>query len=422
MRLIKRLWCIFAFLVCSTSVFAYHDEEIIDISGFNYGRLQIAVNVEKNPRTNKKQLMKTVGLLKRNLMWSGLFDIKNLYDNVDLILKLRFIPNHEIRAWIFTPDNTTLFDHRLKISGPDDIEPQTVRMIEEIIFQLTGERSVLRSAIAYVEKDAIGIYRIMLTDAFGDKSYELLNDGNYNILPRWKPDGSSIIFTTLGRKGSHLRMLSFASGEIFTLFKNLSKTSGGSWAGSGKELVITKSKQGNSDLFKIDLKGNIIQQMTKRSTTETNPRLSPDGGRLLFVSNRSGSIQIYQRILDTGDTFRMTYEGPMNYEPNWSNDGAYIVFSGLKDNFRQIFLMDRDGDFVQQVTSGNSSSEQPVWSPSGRQILYVSKSNFEQKLYIIRADGTYKRRLTKTGPGISEFNPTWSARYRWKPFKIKSNQ
>lgn len=415
------MWCIVTFLVCSTTAFAYHDEEIIDISSYNYGRLQIAVNVERNPRTDQQQLKKTVGLIKRNLMWSGLFDIKNLYDNIDLILKLRFIPNHEIRAWIFTPDNTTLFDHRLKISSAEDIERQTVRMIEEIIFQLTGERSVLRSAVAYVEKDSSGTYRIMMTDAFGDKSYELLNDGNYNILPRWKPDGSSIIFTTLGRKGSHLRMLSFASGEISTLFKNLSKTSGGSWAGSGKELVITKSKQGNSDLFKIDLKGNIIQQMTRRSTTETNPRLSPDGSRLLFVSNRSGSIQIYQRMLDTGDTFRMTYEGPLNYEPNWSNDGAYIVFSGLKDNVYQIFLMDRDGDFVQQVTSGKSSAEQPVWSPSGRQILFVSKTNFEQKLYIIRADGTYKRRLTKSGPGISEFNPTWSARYRWKPFKFKIN-
>lgn len=404
-------------LLLSSTCWAYHNEEIIDISGFNYGRLQVAINVENNPRTVPQQLNRVIDLIKRNLMWSGLFDLQNLYEKIDLILKLRFIPNHEIRVWIITPDNTVLFDHRREISGENDIEPEAIKMVEEIIFQLTGERSILRSAIAYVEKDMSGRYRILLTDAFGEKNFELINDTSYNILPRWKPDASALLFTTLGRDGNYLRLLSFDSGKISTLFKTLGKTSGGSWTGTGNELVLTRFTQGNSDLIKVDLQGNVLEQLTFRSTTETNPRLSPDGSRLLFVSDQSGSIQIYQKNLETGDTFRMTFEGNLNFEPNWSNDGAYIVFSGLKDNVYQIFVMDRDGDFMQQVTSDTASAEQPVWSPNGRQIVYVSKQNFVQKLHIIRADGTFKRRLTKSDPEISEFNPTWTANYKWQTLK-----
>ncbi|MBU2511716.1 hypothetical protein KJ966_10270 [bacterium] len=402
------------FISCFNSpILGFNDEEVIDIRGFNYGRLQIAFNVEKSPGSEDQQLEKTVELLKRNLMWSGLFDIKDIFDKYDLVLKIRYVPRNEIRVWIYSPDNTLLFDHRRPVSDENELQPAAIKMVEEIIFQLTGERSILRSAIAYVEKDQSDRYRILLTDAFGEKRFILIDDNNFNILPRWKPNASALLFTTLGQQGSHLRQYDFKSGTITTLFKNLNKLSGGSWSHTGEHLVITKSIDGNSDLFKINLKGEIVEQLTFRSSTEANPRLSPDGKRLLFVSNRSGSIQIYQRILDTRETFRMTFEGNLNVEPNWSNDGAYIVFSGLKDNVYQIFLMDKEGDFVQQITYGNHSAEQPVWAPNGRQVLFVSKINYDQKLFVIRADGTYKRRLTQSGPGINEFNPTWSEHYKW---------
>lgn len=398
------------------NIVAYQDEEIIDIRGFNYGRLQIAINVENNLEQGREQLKQTTELLKKHLLWSGLFDIKEIFEDVDLLLKLRFVPNQELRVWIYTPDNTTLFDYRSAIKGPDQVQIASIKMVEEIILQLTGERSILRSAIAYIEKDSANRYRLKLTDAFGEQYKTLVDDGKYNILPRFKPDASAILFTTLGQRGSHLRQITLKTSEVQTLFKNLSKLSGGSWTDTGEELIITKSLEGNSDLFKVDMKGNVVEQMTFRNSTEANPRLSPDGKRLVFVSNRSGSVQIYQRILDSGEMFRMTFEGSYNYEPNWSNDGAYIVFSGLKDSRYQIFLMDKEGDFVQQITRGNISCEQPVWSPNGRQILFVSKVGYDQKLFIVRADGTFQRRLTKTGNGISEFNPTWTAKHIWTQF------
>ncbi len=413
-RCLKSLAGLLLFIsIFSTPLLGFDEEEIIDIRGFNYGRLQIAFNVEKLPNGDDPRLDKTVELLKKNLMWSGLFDIKDIFDKYDLVLKIRYVPRYEIRVWIYSPDNTLLFDHRRPVKNENELQPAAIKMVEEIIFQLTGERSILRSAIAYVEKDQSGRYRILLTDAFGEKRFTLIDDNKFNILPRWKPDASALIFTTLGQQGSHLRQYDFGSSSITTLFTNLNKLSGGSWSNTGKHLIITKSINGNSDLFKISMKGEIVEQFTFRSSTEASPRLSPDGNRLLFVSNRSGSIQIYQRILDTGETFRMTFEGHLNVEPNWSNDGAYIVFSGVKDNVYQIFLMDKEGDFVQQITFGNRSAEQPVWSPNGRQVLFVSKIDYVQKLFVIRADGTFKRRLTASGEGISEFNPTWSEQYRW---------
>lgn len=397
------------------------ERDIIDIIGLNYGRLQLSIEIDNPSNASQIQIQQITTLLERNLLWSGMFDIQKTMDKSDLLLKLSYIPKKEIHAWIYSQEEVLLFNEYISLDGGENYEAALLEIVEAVIFQLTGERSIFRSAIVYVRKDAnadldqngTAKYELVMTDTFGSKSKILLNDGRLNILPRWNPDGNSILYTSLGKTGSRIRKLDLQSGKTHTLFKEMGKLSGGTWGKNGTELIITLSKRGNSDLFRLNQHGKILEQMTKRSSSESNPRWSPDSSRLLFVSNRSGTVQIYQRDLHYRETFRMTFEGTYNVEPCWSNDGANIVFAGLKDKRYRLFLMDKDGQYLQQLTYGDTSAEQPIWSPNGRQILFVSKVGYDQKLFLIRADGTLKRRLTDSGPGISEFNPTWTPSFKW---------
>ncbi|MCP4751663.1 MAG: hypothetical protein GY866_12270 [Proteobacteria bacterium] len=412
------------FFVCFSfsllPVFAFDNNEIIDITGLNYGRLQLAIEVEKSSRRDEEKLKQFVGLIKKNLMWSGLFDLHKSTDNIDLVLKIGYRPRHEIKARIYSQDGNLLYSGGRSLNN-NHAETVVLELVEELIFQLTGETSILRSAIVFVERDRRRKYRLILSDTFGKSTTVFLGETELSILPRWSPNASSVLFTSLGENGSRIKQLLLKTREVKTLFKNMGKLSGGTWGPNGKELIITLAEKGNSDLFKINMFGKVLEQLTFRSSSESNPRWSPDGKRLLFVSNRSGSVQIYQRVLHSRETFRMTFEGGYNVEPNWSNDGSYIVFSGRifsrKKNktVPQVFLMDKEGEFVQQVTNEDFSAEQPVWAPNGRQILYVASVGFDQKLFIIRADGTFKRRLTDSPEGISEFNPTWTSDYLWQP-------
>jgi len=422
-----RLVFILIFIAISFSGYSqeqtqYNEKDIIDIVGLNYGRLQLTIEVENPTGVESEQVEPLISILRKNLLWSGMFDILDNIDEADLKLKIKYNPGQEIRAWIFSQEDILLFDESKSIADRDRVEATILELVEEIILQLTGEKSILRSAIVYVRKDNIknfdkednGHYKLVMTDTFGGKSQVILNDGKFNILPRWNPDGRSILFTSLGRRGSRLKTINIQDGKVQTLFEEMGKLSGGTWGKNGNELIITSVKRGNTDLFRINLKGNILEQMTTRSSSESNPRWSPDNQRLLFVSNRSGTVQIYQRDLVNNDTFRMTFEGSYNVEPSWSNDGANIVFAGIKDKKFQLFLMDKEGQYVQQLTHNSVSSEQPIWSPNGRQILFIAKVGFDHKLFLIRADGTFRRRLTNSGPGINEFNPTWTQHFQWK--------
>ncbi|MBU2647226.1 hypothetical protein KKI24_21125, partial [bacterium] len=407
LRMLNTLMLILFFFLLAAPAYSqdeapFNDKDIIDIVGLNYGRLQLTMEVDKLPGKEPRQVAQLIALLRKNLLWSGMFDIRDSIEESDLRLRIRYIPGKEIHAWIFSQADILLFEESRGLQNSDPFESIVLEMVETIILQLTGEKSIFRSAIVYVRKDSAdtlgadgnGRYELVMTDTFGKQSKVLLGDGKLNILPRWNPDGRSILYTSLGQQGSRLRRLDIETGQVRTLFEEMGKLSGGTWGKEGTELIITLVKNGNADLFRINQQGEILEQITSRTSSESNPRWSPDSNRLLFVSNRSGSVQIYQRDLTMSDTFRMTFEGTYNVEPSWSNDGANIVYAGIKDRKFQLFIMDKDGQYVQQLTHSKASAEQPIWSPNGRQILFVSKVGFDQKLFLIRADGTFKRRLT----------------------------
>jgi len=421
-HLVFLLLFVFCYGVCNAQTEPIAgDRDIIDIIGLNYGRLQIKIESDQAADNQSEDTRQMLDLLERNLLWSGMFDIQESIDKADLLLKISHIPNRKIHSRIFSQEEILLFDEFINQEEGVPFEKALLEMVEAIIYQLTGERSIFKSAIAYVRKDMNSAtaenntvkYEIVLTDTFGSKSRVVFNDGNINILPRWNPDGKSLLFTALGEKGSRIRKLDLNSGHVQTMFHEMGKLSGGTWGKDGQELIITRFKKGNADLYRIDQQGRILEQVTSRTSSESNPSWSPDSSRLLFVSNRSGNVHIYQKDFEYNEVFRMTFEGTYNVEPCWSNDGANIVFSGMTDSGFQLFMMDKDGQYIQQLTHGNQSAEQPIWSPYGRQILFVSKVGFDQKLFMIRADGTLKRRLTDSGPGIEEFNPTWTPSFKW---------
>jgi len=399
--------------VCSSYLtFLYADNtQSIKISNLTYKSFSVAFDIESS--ANPKELSYLHNNIRKNLKWSGMYEISLNPNQADVTIGINYTPSNQITATIDSKWGSRFLEINKPLKATDHTFHIFDKIINEIVFQLTGEHSHLGNAIVFVEKGPYEGYKLVLIDPYGDGRQVLVDDGTLNILPRWKPDSTAILFTSLGRSGSKIKQYDFKTKNIKTFMASRDKFSGGTW-GPRNELIITISKKGNSDLYKINQEGKILQQLTHRSSTESNPRWSPDGERLLFISNRSGSIQIYQRDMNTGEEYRMSYEGGTNVEPSWSSNGAYIIFAGIRKGLYQIFLMGKDGSFTQQITNGSNSSEQPVWAPSGRHILFTSKIGHDYKLYIMNADGTNRHRVSQTGTGISEFNPAWTANFDWQ--------
>ena len=183
-----------------------------------------------------------------------------------------------------------------------------------------------------------------------------------------------------------------------------------SWETNVHKLIVTLSRNGNSDLYEFNrLKRKVIRLTTHRAI-DTVPDLSPDNQHLIFVSDRSGHEQIYYLKLGTKIPFQLTFGRGSSSDPVWSPDGTLIAFSKISSGHSQIHLMDPFTGEDNFLTRGRFNSEQPFWSPDGRQIAFVSSSTGFDKLYIMFIDGTGRRRLTRTPRDFEEGGPSWTAR------------
>lgn len=98
-------------------------------------------------------------------------------------------------------------------------------------------------------------------------------------------------------------------------------------------VVFSSNRDGNHDIFKLDLGSFVLSKLTDHPNTETYPRISPDGKRLVFarahqvwVSQRNTvAWDIYVLDLQTGEEFRV---GETGTAPAWISNSEVTFLQG----------------------------------------------------------------------------------------------
>lgn len=196
------------------------------------------------------------------------------------------------------------------------------------------------------------------------------------------------------------------------------------WSPDGNKIVFTSNRNGNFDIYTMNVDGSNVRQLTKdpfaklysvQSPTDRQPAWSPDGEQIVFVSGRDNQMwsftemSIYVMGVDGSDPIQLTNPGSvaglgLEKSPVWSPDGSSIAFVHDSYNKSDIFVMKPDGSSVIQLTSYQAYTFD--WSPDGEQIMFASQQNSEGDIYVMNADGSNIVRLTNEGLNIDKIS--WS--------------
>lgn len=205
--------------------------------------------------------------------------------------------------------------------------------------------------------------------------------------------GTGAIVYASDRDGNlNLYHLDLASGEEMQLTDDSLNETGADFSPDGSQIVYyAYTGSGAADLWVMNADGSNQRQLTDTDANERVASWSPDGTQLAYHSDADGDYEIYILDVATGTGRPITSnENIDDLAPAWSPDGALIAFhSDENNNFNEIFVMQPDGSERRQVTDGQWNAAFAGWSPDSRRLVFHAITSGDQyDLYTIDADGS----------------------------------
>jgi TolB protein len=278
------------------------------------------------------------------------------------------------------------------------------RFADDIVFNLTGEKGVAQTRIAYVSSVSRTAKEIFVMDYDGVNPTAITGNQSINLSPRWSPDGRLIAYTSYRNGNPDLFVLNFDSGrrDVLSAQRGLNATP--AWSPDGQWLVFAMSTGGGTNLHLMPKGGGAPRPLTTGPSISVSPSFSPNGRQIAFNSDRGGNPQIYVMDVDGSNLRRLSFQGSYNASPRWSPRGEKVAFMcRLAGN--QVCLINPDGSGLQQLTS-QGANEEPTWSPDGRHLAFSSTRMGQRDIFVMHADGTEQRRITSNGR--DNYLPDWA--------------
>ena len=225
----------------------------------------------------------------------------------------------------------------------------------------------------------------------------------------WAPDGDRIAFVARHHDANYLLEVNILTEELTQYFRlDYDNISSPDYDGSGERIVFSALKEGQTDLYSIELLTGEIDRLTFDAFNDTHPSWHPTTGKIIYTSERGRKNRLVLINLDNG-TERVLTNGTYNaISPSWTPDGESILFcadgQGIYDIYR-LEIVEKNNTQENRVTDARDETQiEQLQDETVEETLVFSGEN---RLEL--ADQTLQvelKRLTNMMTGC--FNPSLS--------------
>ncbi len=157
------------------------------------------------------------------------------------------------------------------------------------------------------------------------------------------------------------------------------------WSPDGKNLVFTSDRDGNNNIYLLDVKTKQTTQLTKAPGDENSPLFSPDGKSIAFRRGYDGGELCVMPV--QGGAERVLAHDPDINDVTWSPDSQWLAYSRLKahsaGSMADIFIVGAASSKPINVTRYPMENTGPVWSADGKKLFFRSNRTRNENLWSV---------------------------------------
>jgi Tol biopolymer transport system component len=271
------------------------------------------------------------------------------------------------------------------------------------------------STLATVQEDrAMNIWVAPGADAkslrqltFGSGKYE----GSAGV--GWTPDGRIVYGAWAGTVGDVWIMNADGSGQKrLTTTPSPFASSNPAVSPDGRYVAFVSDRAGKSHLWRMDIDGSNLKQLTSGDKFERDVCFSPDGKWLFFSDYDGEHLELFKIPFEGGEPVRLT-EGFLSDTPQVSPDGKTIAayYRERGGAPLKIILLPIEGGKPEKILDSPENVSNFKWTPDSRSLVYCDTQKGVTNLWNLPVDGGKPRQLTDFNSGqVSWFDLDRSGR------------
>jgi len=182
------------------------------------------------------------------------------------------------------------------------------------------------------------------------------------------------------------------------------------WTPDGHSVIFSSNRSGTWQLWQVAVGGGGPTRLRANACDESQADLSPDGKTLAFLSDCGGPQSLWLMGMADGTPRLLVRHGRRSVlgNPHWNRDARRIVFSSNHDLGHQIYVVDVVSGNERRLSSLLSGGCEPRFSPDGQRVVHVTRGHHRPTSRLVETDLASGAQKTLVDWPALNYDPAYS--------------